>query len=123
MNCLRQGVALTLIAGCVLSGGVAVVAAQDYPSKPVRLVVPASPGGGLDIMARAVGQDLSVLWGQTVVVDNRPGAGIMIGTETVARASADGYTLLMVNSNIAPEDRANQQSSPTARRPQVGSAG
>jgi tripartite-type tricarboxylate transporter receptor subunit TctC len=102
MNCLRQGVALTLIAGCVLSGGVAVVAAQDYPSKPVRLVVPASPGGGLDIMARAVGQDLSVLWGQTVVVDNRPGAGIMIGTETVARASADGYTLLMVNSNIAP---------------------
>jgi tripartite-type tricarboxylate transporter receptor subunit TctC len=82
--------------------GAGAVIAQDFPVKSVRLIVPAAPGGGLDIMARAVGQDLSVLWGQSVVVDNRPGAGIMIGTETVARATPDGYTLLMVNSNLAP---------------------
>lgn len=93
---------LCLAAGCMQVLGAGAVIAQDFPVKSVRLIVPAAPGGGLDIMARAVGNDLSVLWGQSVVVDNRPGAGIMIGTETVARATPDGYTLLMVNSNLAP---------------------
>lgn len=101
---MKQHLRPLFVAACVIGGALATgfAAAQDYPTKSVRLIVPASPGGGLDIMARTVGHDLSALWGQSVVVDNRPGAGIMIGTETVSRATPDGYTLLMVNSNLAP---------------------
>ncbi|HET9404527.1 MAG TPA: tripartite tricarboxylate transporter substrate-binding protein, partial [Burkholderiales bacterium] len=62
----------------------------------------ASPSGGLDIMARTVGQPLSVMWGQPVVVDNRPGAGIMLGTEMASKAAPDGYTLIVLNANLAP---------------------
>ncbi len=69
--------------------------AQAYPGKPIRIIVPYSAGGGTDIVARAVGQKLSEAWGQPVIVDNRAGAGGMIGAEAVARAPADGYTLLM----------------------------
>jgi tripartite-type tricarboxylate transporter receptor subunit TctC len=69
--------------------------AQSYPGKPVRIIVPYSAGGGTDIVARAVGQKLSEIWGQSVIVDNRAGASGMIGAEAAARASADGYTLLM----------------------------
>lgn len=87
-------VALTASAVC---GG---AHAETYPSKPVRVVVPASPGGGLDIMGRLIAQDLYAQWHQTVVADNRPGAGVMIGTELVSKASPDGYTALVVNSNI-----------------------
>ena len=69
--------------------------AQSYPGKPVRIIVPYSAGGGTDIVARAVGQKSSEIWGQSVIVDNRAGASGMIGAEAAARASADGYTLLM----------------------------
>jgi tripartite-type tricarboxylate transporter receptor subunit TctC len=69
--------------------------AQSYPGKPVRIIVPYSAGGGTDIVARAVGQKLGEIWGQSVIVDNRAGASGMIGAEAAARASADGYTLLM----------------------------
>src|SRR2546427_9899527 len=69
--------------------------AQAYPGKPVRIIVPYSAGGGTDIVARAVGQKLSEAWGQSVIVDNRAGASGMIGAEAVAKAPADGYTLLM----------------------------
>ena len=70
--------------------------AQSYPSRPVRIVVPYSAGGGTDIVARAVGQKLSDKWGQPVVVDNRVGANGIIGAEAVAKAQADGgHTLLM----------------------------
>ena len=69
--------------------------AQTYPSKPVRIVVPYSAGGGTDIVARAVGQKLNEKWGQSVIVDNRVGANGIIGADAVAKSPADGYTLLM----------------------------
>lgn len=66
-----------------------------YPSKPIRLVVPFTPGGSTDILARTIGQKLTEAWGQPVVIDNVPGAGGSIGADKVAKAPADGYTLLM----------------------------
>ncbi|HVQ62467.1 MAG TPA: tripartite tricarboxylate transporter substrate binding protein [Burkholderiales bacterium] len=69
--------------------------AQSYPSRPVRIVVPYSAGGGTDIVARTVGQKLADKWKQSVIVDNRVGANGIIGADAVAKAPADGYTLLM----------------------------
>src|SRR5689334_18620401 len=79
-----------------LSGGV--VHAQTYPAKPVRIVVPFAPGGGTDVIARYLATGMSESIGRSVVVDNRAGANGVIGTEIVARAPADGYTLLFVSS-------------------------
>jgi len=70
--------------------------AAAYPSRPVRIVVPFPPGGVLDRLTRTLGQKLGEQWGQPVVVENRPGAGTVIGTEAVARSAPDGYTLLMM---------------------------
>ena len=69
--------------------------AQTYPSRPVRLIVPYPPGGGNDTLARLFGGKLTEAWGQQVVVDNRPGAGTLIGTQLAARAVPDGYTMLL----------------------------
>ena len=92
MTCawLLRGVVLVL---CVLAPALA--AAQAYPIRPVRLIVPYPPGGGNDTLARIFGQKLAESWGQQVVVDNRPGAGTIIGTQLAARAAPDGYTLLL----------------------------
>jgi tripartite-type tricarboxylate transporter receptor subunit TctC len=76
-------------------GGASCAIAQDYPNKPIRLVAPFSPGGATDVLARIVGQKLGERLGQTVVVENRVGAGGNIGAEQVAKATPDGYTLLM----------------------------
>src|SRR6201984_1808508 len=75
--------------------------AQAYPSRPVRIVVGLAPGGTNDFVARLMGQWLSERLGQQFVIENRPGAGGNIGTEAVVRAPADGYTLLLVNSQNA----------------------
>ncbi len=71
---------------------------QEYPTKPIRFVVPYPPGGSSDIMARIIGQKLTESWGQPVVVDNRAGASAILGTDIVAKAAPDGYTLLWVGS-------------------------
>jgi tripartite-type tricarboxylate transporter receptor subunit TctC len=76
-------------------------AQTDYPARPVRVVVPSPPGGGTDIVARVLAQHFSKALGQPFVVENKPGAGNMIGIESVARAPADGYTLLVVASTLA----------------------
>ena len=79
----------------------AAFAQAGYPSKPVRMVVPSSAGGGTDIVARIIAPELSKRLSQQVVIDNRPGAGTMIGIEVAAKSPADGYTLLMGLSTLA----------------------
>ncbi|MCW5576595.1 MAG: tripartite tricarboxylate transporter substrate binding protein [Burkholderiales bacterium] len=94
-------IAMTMMAAllpAVLSG---VALAQSYPTKPVRLVVPFPPGGGVDATGRVLGQKLTSIWRQQVILDNRSGAGTTIGTEIAARAAADGYTLLLTNNALA----------------------
>jgi tripartite-type tricarboxylate transporter receptor subunit TctC len=68
--------------------------AQAYPSRPVRIIVNLAPGGGLDFMSRLIGEYLSRSLGQQIVIENKPGAGGMLGAETVAKSPPDGYTLL-----------------------------
>jgi tripartite-type tricarboxylate transporter receptor subunit TctC len=73
--------------------------AQTYPARTVRIVVPFAPGGGSDVLARVAGQKLSPRWGQTIVVENRPGAGGILGADLVAKAAPDGHTLLISDSS------------------------
>jgi tripartite-type tricarboxylate transporter receptor subunit TctC len=88
---------LHLAAGAaVLPTASRIAKAQAYPSRPVRIVVPAPAGGGLDVLARLMGQWLSDRLGQPFIIENRPGAGTNLGTEAVVHAPADGYTLLMI---------------------------
>jgi tripartite-type tricarboxylate transporter receptor subunit TctC len=85
----------------LLLGALAGGASAQYPSHPVRFIVPSAAGGGTDIIARAISLKLGESLGQQFVVDNRPGAGQMIGIELAARAGADGYTILMAASTLA----------------------
>ena len=100
---LRASTRVTLLAvSALLAAAVPGPApAQAYPSRPVRLLVPFTPGGGTDILARIVGAKMSESMGQQIVVDNRPGANTLIATETVVRAAADGYTLILQTNNLA----------------------
>src|SRR5947208_10637253 len=87
-----------VFAVCLLMlGSIGSAAALDYPPRPVRWVVPYTPGGGTDITARIMAQWLSERLGQQFVIENKPGAGNNIGTETVVHSPPDGYTLLLVN--------------------------
>jgi len=76
-------------------------AEQTFPTKPIRFIVPTATGGGSDPLARALGTKYSTAWGQQVVVDNRPGAGMTIGIDLVAKASPDGHTMVLVNPSHA----------------------
>ena len=82
--------------GCLAAG---MAAGQSFPAKPLRIVVPFAPGGPNDILARVIGQKLTEAWGQQTIVENRAGGGTVIGTEFVARAAPDGYTLLMISTS------------------------
>src|SRR5437773_2467877 len=75
--------------------------AQDYPSRPVRIIVPSPPAGGTDIVGRVLGDHFTKAFGQQFFVENKPGAGNLIGIEAAARAAPDGYTLLMTASTLA----------------------
>jgi tripartite-type tricarboxylate transporter receptor subunit TctC len=89
---MRRILLVLLLALCAPAA--ASQAETAYPSRPIKLVVPYPPGGTADAMARALGQELTAAWGQPVVVENRPGAGTIIGAEYAARSAPDGYTLL-----------------------------
>jgi tripartite-type tricarboxylate transporter receptor subunit TctC len=89
--------ARSVLAGSLLAVSASVAWAQAYPSKPVKLIVPFAPGGFTDVVARILGQKLSATMGQQFIVENKPGAGSIIGTDFVAKAAPDGYTLVMVS--------------------------
>jgi tripartite-type tricarboxylate transporter receptor subunit TctC len=94
MKALKLGAALALAAGLALAGGEA--AAQAWPARPVKMIVPYTPGTGIDILARTLGEKLGQRWGQSVVVENKPGASGNLGTAAAAKAPPDGYTLVMI---------------------------
>ena len=93
---MRRRDFITLLSGAVVLPGAAAVAAEPYPSRPIRLIVPFPAGGGTDIVGRVLGQKLHESLGQPVVIDNRSGAGGTLGTGLAAKSSPDGYTLLLV---------------------------
>lgn len=99
--------ALSILTGALLLVGSAIVHSQSpggaarYPSKPIRWVVPSSAGGGNDVMARLIGAKMTQHWGQPVIVDNRPGAGGIIGSDIVAKSAPDGHTILIVAGGFA----------------------
>ena len=90
----------TIIAAACLLAATTAFAAENYPTRPVRIIVPFSPGGATDIVTRLVAQKLTEMWGQTLVVDNRAGAGGNIGGDIAAKSNPDGYTLFMTSGSI-----------------------
>jgi tripartite-type tricarboxylate transporter receptor subunit TctC len=103
----RRSLVLSSLAASVTSA-----AAQAYPSRPIRMIVPFPPAGPIDTMARLLGQQLSARFGQQVVIDNRPGAGSLLGTKAAAGAEPDGYTLLFGSSGslaVAPALYSNYE--------------
>ena len=110
-----------LIVGAALTATTAASLAQDYPARPIRLILGFAPGGSTDLVARVVGQKMAEAWAQQVVVDNRPGANGMIGADLVAKANPDGYSLLLSQHRADGDQReplqdAVRTSSPILRR-------
>ena len=92
---MKQRVVITI--GALLALGLMHANAQPFPSKTVKIIVPSTPGDGSDVLARSIAQKLTERWGQPVIVENRPGAGGVVGTEVAAKSPADGYTVIMGN--------------------------
>ncbi len=95
---MRQTVRMNTLPRFLLAAAAALAMpalAQQYPAKPIRFIAPFPPGGGVDIVARAMGEKLSPRLGQSIVVENKPGAGMTIGTDLAAKSAPDGYTLLI----------------------------
>ncbi|EHP43068.1 hypothetical protein OR16_10883 [Cupriavidus basilensis OR16] len=98
---IARALALASFAAALALAPAAHGAELSYPTKTITIIVPASPGGAIDLVARLVGQKMTEAWGQSVVVDNRPGATGIIGTDLVAKSAPDGYTLALVASSHA----------------------
>ncbi len=96
----RGARALLILSTSACAASVALAQTPAYPTKSIRMVIALAPGGGVDTTGRFIGQKLSQIWGQSVVADNRPGAGGTIAAEAVARAAPDGYTLLMTSAGL-----------------------
>ena len=94
---MKQWISAAMAAWIALTVTATNVDAQPFPSKPVKIIVPSTPGDGSDILARSIAQKLTERWGQSVIVENRPGAGGVVGTEVAAKSTADGYTVIMGN--------------------------
>src|SRR3989304_515296 len=94
---MKKRITIAVVGAVALAGISSAAVSQSYPSKSIRLVVPWPPSGTVDILARPLSQKLTDKLGQSVVIDNRPGANNIVGSEIVARSSADGYTLLVDN--------------------------
>ena len=107
-KCLGRAAAAALMT--MLSCAASISSAQTYPQRPVRIIVNVSPGGGVDSVARIAAQHYHATWNQPFVVDNRTGAGGSIGVELVARAAADGYTLLVCSSGVVTNAAIRAQS-------------
>ena len=90
----------TVLIAALVAAASPVAFADAYPSRPIKLVVGFPPGGGADAVARVVGEKLGRVLSQSVIIDNRPGAGTTIASDLVARAPADGYTLLLGSANL-----------------------
>jgi len=97
----RRRFAVVLLCVAALASGSGIAVAQTYPERPIRVIVPFSPGGAVDGPMRLLAQEMSKKLGQQVVVENKPGAGATIGSELVAKAPADGYTLLLASQTNA----------------------
>lgn len=105
---MRRLLMATAVLASVFGIGAGSAPAQTYPDRPIRLVVPFPPGGSTDVSARLLAQELGRRLGQTVVAENRPGAGTMIGSEAVMRSAADGHTLLYASSSITITPHINR---------------
>jgi tripartite-type tricarboxylate transporter receptor subunit TctC len=100
-SCIIPRSSLVLLSAALVAAIPAIVCAQQYPAKPVRIIVPLAPGGNLDLNARALAQQMNETFGQRIVVENRPGTSSLVGTQYVARAAPDGYTLLAMANTFA----------------------
>lgn len=98
---MKKDFLLIAVAACLLLGGIASVSTQSFPTRPIHMIVPLTPGSGADIAGRIVAEHMTTGLGQAVVVENRPGAGGLIGTMAVVTSPADGYTLMVQSASHA----------------------